>query len=304
MMSGASAEPSVPLRPADVRMLEENFGYIQPVRSNLVMSLYDASDLDLDVTLGTNTWVRQRKAPRLALELGGTARMKKAPHRMPDLFGRIAPVPGHGYVEQFARRFDFTGGEVQLNGPMTLHEVSIRAEYKSNTRNDSGDPDVVVKLDVTGRMDKLKLAMSSDPAMTETEIVSYITTGRTAKTASSTQNQGMGSEAADLALQMGAAQITGQFEDIAQEKIGLDVVQIRQDALRGATLVAGRYMAPRVYIGFRQPLQYKDQATSTSSNSYYRTQFEVEYTARNWLVFNVQGETSWLKSLIRARYAY
>ncbi len=301
MMEGANAAPEVALTPADIRMLEETFGPVTAKGPDLTMRLYDASDLDLQVELERNTWVRQRMAPRLALELTGKFRLKKPPGAEPDLTGRIAPVPGHGYVEQFARKFDFTGGEVLLNGPMTSHTVNIQTTYKRASTGDSGGDDVIVKLDVTGQIDKLALTLSSEPAMSPTEIVSYIATGQTK--AEMATDPSSSSTTASIAAQTALAQVTGQVEDIAKEAVGLDVVQIRQDAVQGATLVAGRYLSPKIYVGFRQPVQYQgNDATSTSTN--YRTQVEVEYEAFQWLLMNLQGEASEINSFIRVRRAY
>jgi len=300
MMEGANAAPEVPLTPADIRMMEETFGPITAKEPDAVLRLYDASDLDLEVQIDRNTWVRQRSAPRLELELAGKVRVKKLPGAEPELFGRIEPVPGHGYVEQFARKFDFTGGEVLLNGPMTSHTANIQTTYKRASSGDSGGDDVIVKLDVTGQVDKLKLTLSSEPTMTPTEIISYIATGQTKAEMAAAQNS---SSSASIATQTALAQVTGRVEDAAKDAVGLDVVQIRQDAVQGATLVAGRYMSPQLYVGFRQPVTYQgNDATSTSTN--YRTQVEVEYEAYQWLLMNVRGEASEINSFIRVRRAY
>ncbi len=299
MMEAANRVPEVRLTPADIRMMEETFGPVTAKASDPVILLYEASDLDLDVTIERNTWIRQRRAPRLALELAGNVRVRKLPHAEAELYGRIEPVPGHGYVEQFARRFDFSGGEILLNGPTNRHTVDIQTTYKSASAGDGDGSDVVVRMDVTGRVDDLKLTMSSEPAMSPTEIISFIATGRTRSDISS----GTSTTASTLAAQTALAQVTGRFEDLAQESIGLDVVQIRQDAVQGATLVAGRYVSSRLYVGFRQPVQYQENDnTSTSTN--YRTQVEIEYEAYQWLLLNLQGESSELNSFIRARRAY
>jgi hypothetical protein len=106
-----------------------------------------------------------------------------------------------------------------------------------------------------------------------------------------------------LATDIGLSQIAGFAEEPAREAIGLDVLQVRFDADKGATLVAGRYLDPQLYVGFRQPLQYKE-TTSPSAGENNRTSVEVEYAVHQWLVLNLQGETSKLRSFIRARHAY
>jgi autotransporter translocation and assembly factor TamB len=281
-------------------MMEETFGYERTGSSGqLPLQVYEASDLDLDVTLERNNWVRQRVQPRLSVALTGRFKMRKPPHAEPELNGRIEPIADRGYVEQFARSFDITGGEVQLNGKMKAHTVDIQAQYKPPSSSESGDSEVTVLLDVEGSIDNLRLTLSSEPAMSEGDIVTFIVTGRSP----TTNPQSSEDASASLAKDIGLSQVTGPAQQAAQEAIGLDVLQVRFDPVQGATMVAGRYIDPQLYVGFRQPLQYKDTASPTSTTT-YRTSFEVEYAIHRWLVLNLQGETSKLRSFIRARHAY
>ena len=158
-------------------------------------------------------------------------------------------------------------------------------------------------MDVTGRVDDLQLTLSSEPDMSPTEIISYVATGHTRSDLASGGTSGQSSTAATLAAQTALSQVTGRVEDLAHESIGLDVVQIRQDAVRGATLVAGRYVSSRLYVGFRQPVQYQANDNTSTSTS-HRTQVEVEYEAYKWLLLNLQGESSELNSFIKVRRAY
>jgi autotransporter translocation and assembly factor TamB len=293
-----AAASVVQLTPADLRMLEENFGETGTAAPNAALAFYDASELELAVTLERNNWVRQRVHPKMSVALTGDFQLKKAPHGEPQLFGKVSPIPNRGYVEQFARSFDITGGEVLLNGPMKSHQVDIQAQYKPPSHSDSDETETVVNLDVDGTIDKLRLVLSSEPAMSEVEIIDFIATGKTKNQPSSS-----GSDA-NLAKDIGLSQVTGLAEERAQDAIGLDVLQVRFDALLGATLVAGRYLDPQLYVGFRQPLQYKDTGSSSNSDVTNQTSVEVEYAIHKWLVLNLQGETSKVRSFIRARHAY
>jgi hypothetical protein len=295
LVAGAS---TVQLSDADVRMMEETFGYVKAPVPNAGLTLYDASDLDLGVTLEGNCWLRQRVQPQLSVALTGQFRLRKAPHGEPELFGRIEPVPGRGYVEQFARNFDITGGEVVLNGKPKDHTVNIQAQYKPPSSSESDESEVVVHLAVEGTADQLKLTLSSEPAMSDAEIVNFIATGRSRVDPSTSGAQG-----STLAKDIGMSQVAGVATSAAQQATGLDVLQVRFDALQGATLVSGNYLNPKLYVGIRQPLQYKDSSSPTSTET-YRTRYEVEYGIYRWLVINLQGETSKLRSFFRARYAY
>ena len=297
-----SASSAVTLSAADYRMLEETFGYTVSESPNLLQQIYEASRLDLDLTLAGNTWVRQRTSPRLAVQLTGKFKVKKPPHGVPELFGRIAPVPGRGSVEQFARQFEFTGGEILLNGPMKDHLIDVKTEFKVKSGFEETSSKVVVHLDVQGKLDNLKLILSSDPPLDQSEIISYIITGRTASEAAKTSSD-KSSEAASVATQIGMAGVTAKLEDYAQQAVGLDVVEVRQDGLQGTTLIAGRYVTPELYLGFRQPVGYTETNNQTSGTANH-TQYELDYAAYQWMSLQLLGATSEFKSYIRARHAY
>ena len=299
----AGAGSDVMLTPADVRMMEETFGYVAPRAPALPLQLYDDSDLELAIKMERDNWVRQRVTPKMAVALTGDFRLVKRPHADPELYGKIEPIPNRGYVQQFARSFDIVGGDVLLNGKMKDHAVSIHAQFKPESGVESqSSTDVVVKLDVEGTPDHLRLTLSSEPPMSETEIVNFIATGRSS-VASPTATTG--SSESSLIKDIGMSQLTGLAESAAQEAVGLDVLEVRYDPLRGATLVAGRYVDPQLYVGFRSPLDYNQNTSTNTSNSVVNsTAFEVEYAISRWLVFNCQGETSKLRSFFRARRAY
>src|SRR5262249_27667438 len=102
--SEAANNAAVELTEADYRMMEQTFGEAIEKAPSAVGQLYAASRLDLAVTVGHSVWVRQRTAPRLAVQVTGKFTLKKDPEGEPDLVGRIAPTPGRGFVEEFARQ--------------------------------------------------------------------------------------------------------------------------------------------------------------------------------------------------------
>jgi autotransporter translocation and assembly factor TamB len=302
-LAAVEAGADVQLTAADVRMMEETFGYVAPHAPALPLRLYDASDLELAIKMGRDNWIRQRVPPKMSVALTGDFKLRKGPHAEPELFGKIEPIPNRGYVQQFARSFDISGGEVLLNGAMKDHAVSIHAQFKpENGLESASSTDVVVRLDVEGTPDHLKLTLSSEPPMSEAEIVNYIATGHSSAAPPTSTNSSSNSS---LLRDIGLSQLTGPAESVAQEAVGLDVLEVRYDPLRGATLVAGRYVDPQLYVGFRSPLDYsQNTSTNTSNSTVNSTAFEVEYAISRWLVLNLQGETAKLRSFIRVRRAY
>jgi translocation and assembly module TamB len=98
-------------------------------------------------------------------------------------------------------------------------------------------------------------------------------------------------------------QVTGLVEGLAGEGVGLDVIEIRPDGLRGATLIAGRYISPKVYVGFKQPIG-RDQDDPDGRSGFERTEVELEYQALRWLLLNMEASNSAVSFLLRYRRVY
>lgn len=300
--TGAGVLPAeVALTDADYRMLERTFG--EDFRRARPAELWwQLLGLDLDLTLGRNSWYRQRGEPRMAVELTGPLAVEKAPGGPLLLRGRLEPIAGRGFVEQFGRRFDVKGGVITLEGDPLALDLDVRTEYQTPPSRDTGEAPVTVSMNVKGTLDRLDLEFSSDPPLTNSEIVSVIATG-TPGGVNPTASGNNGNDAAGTAAQIGLSRLTGAVEELAERNIGLDVVQIRQDGLRGATLVAGKYLSSRVYIGFRQPVSFETQTTENSAAG-RQPLFELEYSAWRWLLLNLQGEGSRFQGFLRGRHAF
>jgi translocation and assembly module TamB len=294
----------VVLTPEDYRMLEETFGP-SVLRRRLTRSpgVFDKADIDLTARCERNLWVRMRRDPRLAAELSGTIRVVKAPGDSLRLEGTLEPVRGRGFVEQLGRRFDITGGEVVLNGDPMATDLNVKTEYKVTPWDDTGRGEIVVSMDVRGTLDKMNLSFTSDPALEQSEILSLIATGSTGQSSSQATSTERRDQAAGTAAQIGMTGMTGAVEELAEESIGLDVVQIRQDGLRGATLVAGTYVSPPLYLGFRQPVFF-DSGKNDNDEDEETIEFELEYAMSRWLAINLQGGGSNFKGFFRGKLGY
>jgi hypothetical protein len=95
--------------------------------------------------------------------------------------------------------------------------------------------------------------------------------------------------------------VLGTVGGSAGRSLGLDVVQVTQDAYGGQTLSAGSHVKPQLYLGFRQPVVQGQQSSSRGENSTYTTEFEVEVEAGKRMLMNVQGGGSQYRFLLRPR---
>ena len=86
----------------------------------------------------------------------------------------------------------------------------------------------------------------------------------------------------------------------AGQKLGFDVVQVLQDREGGQTLVAGKYVSPPLYLGFRQPI-VPPTTTRSSETETDVVEFEVEYAALRQLLLNLQGGGSEFRIFLRLR---
>jgi hypothetical protein len=78
-------------------------------------------------------------------------------------------------------------------------------------------------------------------------------------------------------------------------------VQILQDLQGAQTLVAGKYVSPDLYIGFRQPLTEATADNDDPENVENVMEFEVEYAAFRKALLNFQGAGSEFRVFLRLR---
>jgi translocation and assembly module TamB len=291
------------LTEADSAMVLRTFGpkALQP-RSTLIPDALRMAAIDVNVTAIQDAWIRSRTSPRLAAEISGQIRAKKAPDQKFEYFGEINAIEGRSFVESFGRRFDIQEGELILEGDPSRARFNAQAMNEITPSNDPSQTAVEITLKFEGSPRDYEFQLSSDPALPNSEITTLLATGATSRNMrpADTANK----EAAGIALQVGLTGVTGALEESAQQAVGLDVVQIRQDGLRGMTLVAGEYVKPRVYLGLRQPVLFETEEVGQATDTGEDIQLELEYLAHRRLSLDFLGEGDAFRALARTRYAY
>ena len=298
-LGGADQVQDVTLTDADYHDLERYFGFsVRPAQGSLIPTLA-ALTLDLTVDVGRDTWLRENANPRLAVQLAGTMQVRKQPGPKLTLLGQLETLPEHSYVEQFGRRFDLRDGQVTFQGDRRDTRLDLEAAYQVPSRTD-GSTEATIVLGLQGTVGDLQVVLSSEPSMSNEDIVSYLATGRPAGQALTMGGGGQGSvlsAGTGLALDRAASLVEG----FASQKIGLDVIDIRRNGVQGTTLVAGRYVSPSLYLGFKQPLT---RPTSESAGTNDQTQIEIELQAYRWLLLNFESGGDALQFFLRARHGY
>jgi autotransporter translocation and assembly factor TamB len=162
---------------------------------------------------------------------------------------------------------------------------------------------VLINVNAKGRLDSLGLTFTADPSMSQDDILSYIVTGRPASDNPLFERESGGGGGASAGQQLAMGTLTSAISNAAGKGLGFDVFQIRQEATRGLTLTAGRYLGSRLFLDLELPLQVGSR-TQQATSSNLGPGFQLEYTLRRWLRANLQGGSLSPGLLFNTRHAY
>jgi len=284
----------------DYRMLEEYFGIEAKRPEAEPFQPMDRFGMDLAVTFDQGVWVEKAGRPRITLEIRGDLEIQKEPTRDLRVLGTLEVLPERSYFRQFGRRFAVREGELNLNGDLSDYTFQLDADWAAPSYDNPDESEVVVTLEVVGSPDSLRLTLGSEPEMDEADIVSYLATGRPQMAWSSTGSE---VEGAGLGASMAMGAMSGVLESLAEETVKLDVVEMRVDPVKGATLIAGRYVTPDLYLGFRQPVTFSESDKRGRTQNQY-SEVEVDYRWFRWLTANLQGGAGELRLYLKTRHVY
>ena len=186
--------------------------------------------LDLRIDAPNRIYVRGRG---LEAELGGKIHLRgSAAKPQPD--GAFAMR--RGQFSLVGQTLVFSKGEVGFDGgSLTDPSLNFLAKTTSGT--------VTANLAVTGTANKPKISLSSIPELPQDEVLAHLLFGRTASTLSPLELVQIGAALASLS---GVTSGLGDPLEKVRKGLGLDRLSV------GASLEAGRYVAPGVYLGAKQ----------------------------------------------------
>ena len=176
----------------------------------------------------------------LDTNLVGELRITLPPKREPRANGELSLVGG--FFEMYGQRLEVERGTMLFSGPLDNPFVDVRVVRE--IENTEGD--ITVGVDITGRADSLVSTLYSDPAMSESEILSYLVTGRPLGQASSVDGQLI----SDAAFALGLRQATLITNQVGQA-IGLDELVLEGSDQDSAALVAGKQVTPNLFARYR-----------------------------------------------------
>ncbi|HEU4991792.1 MAG TPA: translocation/assembly module TamB domain-containing protein [Luteimonas sp.] len=193
-----------------------------------------ATPLQLDLALAMGKDVRLNGFG-LDGTLGGQLRVRSGPGQ--EMSGNGALDVGGRYTA-YGQKLDITRGRLLWqNGPIDDPMLDIRAE------RDVGD--VTAGIAVTGRASRPQAEVWSDPAMDQSEALAYLALGRPLSTVTGDESRQL--DAASAALSAGSSLLASQLG----ARIGLDDAGVTQSrALGGSVLGVGKYLSPKLYVGY------------------------------------------------------
>lgn len=182
------------------------------------------------------------RVPGYALDarLGGRLTVRDRPGELTRASGTIEIEEGE--FSAYGQRLDITAGRLRLaDQPLDNPGVSLDAQRKVG--------DVTAGVRVRGRLQSPTLTVFSDPAMAQEEALSYLLLGRPLRGAST-------EEGSMLARAAGALGVSGgdRLAKRIGARLGLDELGVASadagSGVQGPALQAGKYLSPRLYVGY------------------------------------------------------
>ncbi|HVR82188.1 MAG TPA: translocation/assembly module TamB domain-containing protein [Luteimonas sp.] len=193
-----------------------------------------ATPLDLDLTLALGDDVRLHGFG-LDGTLGGSLRVRARPGR--EMVATGALEVGGRYTA-YGQKLDITRGRLLWSNTAIADPLlDIRAERETGA--------VTAGIDVTGRASRPQAEVWTDPASNQSEALAYLALGRPLSSASADESRQL--DAASAALSAGGSLLASQLG----AKIGLDAAGVTESrALGGSVLGVGKYLSPKLYVGY------------------------------------------------------
>ncbi len=189
-------------------------------------------DLDLDLVMGDDVNIN---GFGLVGSLGGNLRVRALPGR--ELRGTGA-LDVDGRYTAYGQRLQITRGRLLWQNSLVGDPLlDLRAEREAG--------EVTAGIRVEGRASAPRVSVYSDPAKTETEALAYLTLGRPLSGLSGDEARQLGT--AKAALSAG----TGLLASELGTRLGLDDAGVSDSrALGGEVLSVGKYLSPKLYVGY------------------------------------------------------
>jgi autotransporter translocation and assembly factor TamB len=221
--------------------------------------LYQRLRVDVTTAISRGTWIHLDEG---SIETTGKLRIRKEPNEQLTVAGNIQGT--HGSYTFQGRRFQIEKAEFTLTGGSQIDpRLDIIARYKV--------PKYQIDLVIGGYSSKPTLALRSEPALEQADILSVLLFGKPA----SELNKGEQSNLQKSALKASADFISSDLRQSVARKLGVDTLEFGVgDDLAGGQVEAGKYISSDVFVSTKQQFGGEKQQE-------YAVEYEV---APNWQI--------------------
>ncbi len=249
--------------------------------------------MEMEITMGRNVFLRNRRDPELDLTLRGELSVVKEHMQDLEVFGELNIPTGHA-TTLLNRRFDIDSGSIMFSGDPQNPELDIRTQHRPRQQ----DEDIRIWYLITGTVNDPEFNYESEPEMEFQDIISYTLFGRPFESLGGWErtvtSRGESNIAADIALDI----LVDRVEALAADRLGIDVFEIdntRSGSGSGTSIKAGKFLTDRVFVAYVQEL-----GGTTAGR-----QVIVEYMIRNNLELMFTGSDDYRSGVdLLWRYDY
>jgi translocation and assembly module TamB len=174
----------------------------------------------------------------LKARLGGDLTVTTQPGDVARGDGEINVAEGE--YKAFGQQLKITRGRLTYaNTPLSAPVLDLVAEREIEAEN------ITVAVNVRGSLDNPYIGITSTPAMSSNEALSYLLTGRSIDTLQSGEAQSVDQAAQSLAVGGGGLLLGG-----IGSKLGLDEVYVERTGTDDTSVVLGKYLSPKLFISY------------------------------------------------------
>lgn len=190
--------------------------------------------VDVDIGLGQAVYL---ETPMVRGKLMGILKLVKTD---------LVATRGTGNIEIIDGKYNIYGEEIKINrgklifSGSTLDQPNLDLQILRQERDIMSGTEITAYAQISGNIQKPKLSLTSNPKMSDQDILTYLILGRT----SSTETAAFSKLATTL------TGIVSQYPAGAlRNTLGLDAVHLGHSK-NGTAFVLGKYLTPKLYIGY------------------------------------------------------
>ncbi|MEX0723476.1 MAG: translocation/assembly module TamB domain-containing protein [Gracilimonas sp.] len=219
-----------------VELEEENASSFSP---------YDSLAIDMQFVIERDFLIRNRRYLDLEIELTGELdAQKQTGDEDLQLFGTLDAE--RGYVRPLGKQFTVEEGRFTFSGPLTEPDIYINTSYIPQSSQKEGDP-IVLYYIIEGNAIDPEFRFESEPQMEQQDIICYTLFNKPCYALESWQqvvSGGSGSSPTDLLVGV----LLDEFETLATQELGIDVVQIETTRSGGTSIRTGWYLNRKTFF--------------------------------------------------------